>query len=378
MALTETQQVIDQLKRSERPLIAFRKDWNPDAVASAVGLASVLSEMGKKVEIVCDGFVPAEHLGFLTGLKEIRSEMTSLRKFVISVDTRDRKVGELSYEAKDGFLHIYLSPKSGNFEPQHVKMGSTEYQHDLVITLDTPDLKSLGRVAEHGADFLFRTPILNIDHSPANELYGQVNCVDVKATSTGEVLFRICKEMSHPVKEALATAFLTGMVSKTRSFKSGSLTPQALTAAAELVSLGAKRDLIVSSLYRTKTISTLKLWGRALARMKYVPELKMVSSVLTRQDFVLAGATEVDLTDIIEELISASPEAETVALIHEREDGSVCCTVRNEVRRNADRLTAPWKGEGGREQSRCFIKGKPLVEVEKDIIAHLRATLVSA
>ena len=378
MALTEISQVVDQLKRSERPLIAFRKDWTPDAVASAVALSSVLTDMGKKVEIVCDGFAPADHLAFLPGLAAIRSEVSSLRKFVISIDTRERKVGELSYEAKDGFLHIYLSPKSGNFEPHNVKMGSTEYQHDLVITVDTPDIASLGRVAEHAADFLFRTPILNIDHSPANEMYGQVNCVDVKATSTGEVLYRICKEMGHPVKEGLATMLLTGMISKTRSFKSGALTPQALTAASELVSLGAKRDLIVSSLYRTKTIAILKLWGRALARMKYVPELKLVSSVLTRQDFVLAGASENDLADIIDELISTCPEAETVALIHEREDGSVCCTVRNDVKRNADRLTAPWNGEGGREQSRCYIKGKPLVEIEREILAHLRTTLAMA
>jgi hypothetical protein len=103
-----------------------------------------------------------------------------------------------------------------------------------------------------------------------------------------------------------------------------------------------------------------------------------VSSVLTRQDFVLAGANIRDLADIVDELISAAPEAETVALIYEMEDGSVCCTVRNDARRNADSLTAPWGGEGTRVQSRCYLKGTPIVEAERDILAHLRTTLAKA
>jgi nanoRNase/pAp phosphatase (c-di-AMP/oligoRNAs hydrolase) len=378
MALTETRQAIEQLRRAERPLIAFRKDWNPDAVASAISLALVLDGLGKKTEITCDGFVPDESLSFLPRLKDIRPVITSLRKFVISVDTRDRQVGELSYEAQDGRLNVYLTPKSGNFEPHHVQFSSTDYQHDLVIVIDTPDLVSLGATHEHATDFLFRTPIVNIDHSPANELYGQVNCVDVKATSSAEVVYGLIKELGHPINEELATALLAGMISKTRSFKDGALTPQSLTAASDLVALGAKRDLIVAKLYRTKTISTLKLWGRTLARMKFDPTLKLVSSVLTRQDFVLAGANIRDLADIVDELISAAPEAETVALIYEMEDGSVCCTVRNDARRNADSLTAPWGGEGTRVQSRCYLKGTPIVEAERDILAHLRTTLAKA
>ena len=378
MALTETRQAIEQLRRAERPLIAFRKDWNPDAVASAVSLALVLDGLGKKTEITCDGFVPDESLSFLPRLKDIRPEITSLRKFVISVDTSDRQVGELSYEARDGRLNVYLTPKSGDFEPRHVQFGSTDFQHDLVIIIDTPDLPSLGATHEKAADFLFRTPIVNIDHSPANELYGQVNCVDVKATSSCEVVYGLIKELQHPINEELATALLAGMIAKTRSFKDGALTPQALTAASDLVALGAKRDLIVAKLYRTKTISTLKLWGRALARMKFDPGLKLVSSVLTRQDFVLSGANVRDLADIVDDLISAAPEAETVALIYEIEDGSVCCAVRNDAGRNADSLTAPWGGEGSRTQSRCYLKGTPIVEAERDILTHLRATLAKA
>lgn len=375
MALDERQQALSRLRAAERPLIAFRKDWNPDSVAASVALAHALEGMGKKCEIVCEGFAAPEHLAFLPQLKRIRPEMSGLRAFVISVDTRKSRVGELSYEARDGFLHIYLTPKSGAFDAGHVKTGATEYRHDLIVTVDTPDLASLGAVRGDAADFFFRTPILNLDHSPANELYGQVNWVEPTAASSSEVVYRLIRDLGRSIDAELATAIMTGIIAKTRSFRSGAITPQTLTTASELAAAGAKRDVIVSGLYRTKTIPVLRLWGRALARLKFDPTLKLVSSMLTRQDFALAGAGEAALADIVDDLILSAPDAETIVLIHEREGGEVCCLIRSEVRRDADALVARWDGTGGRTQSRCFLKGKSPGEAEQEILSHLRAEL---
>lgn len=375
MALSERQQVLERLRNAERPLIAFRKDWNADAAAAAVALATVLEGMGKKTEIVCDGFAPPEHLAFLPQLKRVRPEMSGLRTFVISVDAQKSRIGELSYEAKDGFLHIYLTPKNGSLDASQVKTGTTDYRHDLIITIDTPDAASLGGIRDVAADFFFRTPILNIDHSPANEMYGQVNCVDATAAASSEVVYRLARELERPIDADLATALLTGIVAKTRSFRSGAITPQTLSAASELVAAGARRDAIVSSLYRTKTIPALKLWGRALARLKSDPTLKLVSSVLTRQDFALSGAGEAALGDVIDELILSSPDAETVVLIYEKEGGEICCVIRSEIRREASALASRWNGQGGRTHAVCFIKGKSVGEAEAEILAHVRSEI---
>jgi len=375
MALSERQQVLEQLRKAERPLIAFRKDWNADAAAAAVALATALDGMGKKTEIACDGFAAPEHLAFLPQLKRVRPEISGLRTFVISVDAQKSRIGELSYEAKDGFLHIYLTPKSGSLDASQVKTSATDYRNDLIITIDTPDAASLGALRDTAADFFFRTPILNIDHSPANEQYGQVNWIDSTASATSEVVYRLVRDLERPVDADLATALLTGIVAKTRSFRSGAITPQTLMAASELVTAGARRDVIVSSLYRTKTIPALKLWGRALARLKSDPALKLVSSVLTRQDFALSGASESSLGDVVDELILSSPDAETVVLIYEKEGGEVCCVIRSEIRRDADALAARWDGEGGRTRAVCLLKGKTVGEAEQEILAHVRSEI---
>lgn len=378
MALTERQQVIAQLRKSERPLICFPKSWNPDAVSSSVALFGMLTSMGKKPEMVSEGFVPQPHLGFLPSLDRVRSELSPLRKFVVSIDTRTHKVGELSYEAGEDALRIFLTPKSGQFDGSHVRTEATDFHHDLIITVDADDLDALGALPEEASDFFHHTPILNIGHSPANERFGQIDHVDVTATSVGEVLYLLAKEMDLPISEELATALLTGMIAKTRSFKEGSITPRALSLASELVSHGARRDLIVTSLYRTKDIPTLRLWGRALARMKHDASLGLVSTVLTRQDFALAGAGEDALAGVIDELISSSPEAETVALIYEVEARKVCCIVRSEKRRDADALVSRWKGRGGHVQSTCLIEDTDIAGAEKEILDHLRAALAGA
>lgn len=376
MALAERQQVLELLKKSERPLIAFRKSWNPDAAASAVGLCLVLERLGKKPEIVCDGFAPPENLKFLPRLDRVRPEMSGLRAFVISVDTAKSRIGELSYESKDGFLHIYLTPKSGTIASEQVKTSATDYRHDLIVTVDTPDLASLGEVREQAADFFFRTPIVNLDHSPANDGYGQVNHVDPTAASATEIVAGLAKDLGQAIDAELATALLTGIIAKTRSFRSGSLTPRTLSLASELVAAGAKRDVIVAALYRTKTVATLRLWGRALARLKHDAACRLVSTVLTRQDFALAGASEDDLPGVIDDLIAASPEAETIALLYEKAPDEICCLVRSENRRDADRLTEPFGGEGGRVESRCFLKGKTIADAERELLGHLRNELL--
>lgn len=375
MALTERQQVLERLRTAERPLIAFRKDWNPDAAASAVALASVLTGLGKRPEIACDGFAPGERLAFLPGAMRVRPELAGMRRFVISIDTSKQKVGELSYESKDGALHIYLTPKAGSLDVRHVTMRSAEYHHDLIVTVDTPDLASLGGLRDQAPEFFFQTPIVNIDHDAGNESYGQTNLVDPTAVSTSEIVYGLAKELGRPLDEELATALLTGIVAKTRSFKAGGVTPRALVAASEFVAAGARREQVVASLYRTKTVPTLRLWGRALARMKSEPSLKLVWTVLTKQDFVLAGAAESALPDVIDDLIVNAPEAETIALLYEHGEGEICCLLRSDARRDADRLMAPWGGEGGRTQMRCFLKGKPMVEAEKEVLARLREEL---
>jgi len=156
------------------------------------------------------------------------------------------------------------------------------------------------------------------------------------------------------------------------------VTPRTLDLAAELMSAGAKREDIVRNLYRTRDIPTLKLWGRALARLKHDGQSGFVWTVLVRQDFVHAGADERYLSEVVEELIMNSPDAGVAGVIYERPNADqpeICAIIATEKHVSAHDLVKPLGPEGGRQMVRLCFPGTDMVAAEKSILETVRRTI---
>ncbi|HTK05069.1 MAG TPA: DHH family phosphoesterase [Candidatus Eisenbacteria bacterium] len=383
MALTSERQFMETLQKSEHPLITFRKEWSVDAVASALALAKFLEKKGKKVDVVAEGFALPKSLKFLPGAEKIRPSFTHLQKFVIHLDLAKTKIDELSYDIEGDKLRIHVTPKAGRFDGKDVTTASTDFKYDCIITVDTPDYGSLGSLFTANTEFFYDRPTVNIDHEPSNEQYGNLNIVDITATSTAECVHSLLKSTGeHFLTEEIATCLLTGIVSKTRSFKTASVTPRTLDIASELVSAGAKREEIVQNLYRTRAISTLKLWGRALARLKFDPGIKMAWTLLLRQDFIHAGASEEHLVDVIDELIMNSPEAEIIGLLYEQESttepgkvAGICALVSSEKHSNSLGLMAGLKPDGTRRMARVCFPATAIMDAERSVMNAIYKSL---
>lgn len=374
---------MEALKRSTHALITFRKEWSVDAAATALALAHVLEKKGKRADVVCDGFVAPKTMRFLPGVENIKPAFHQLQKFVISLDVSKTKIDELSYDLEGDKLRISITPKAGQFEGRDVATASADFKYDLIIAIDSPDYASLGNLFSSNTEFFYHRPTINIDHEPSNEQYGNVNVVDITATSAAEVVYSLLAGTGeHFLTEQVATCLLAGMISKTRSFKTASVTPRTLDIASQLVSAGARREEIVQNLFRTRSISTLKLWGRALARLKFDPATKTAWTLLVRQDFIHAGAEEQFLPDVIDELIMNSPEAEVVALLYEQESSvekgkvaGICSLVATEKHSSALSLMAGLKPEGNRKVARvCFLETS-MIEAERSTLAAIAKAL---
>lgn len=373
MALKETQQILETIKRSTRPLICIPSGGGADAYATALGLAKVLTKLGKEVVIVAaDGAAP-KNLEFLSGADKITSRLDNLRQFVIELDASKTKVEELTYEMKGDKLLVYLSPKKGFWGEKDVRTSSSGYRFDLIICIGSPDYESCAQLYSENTDFFFRTPVINIDHAPENEHYGQINVVDMTASACGEVCHDLIDAIEPGlIDEEVATAFLTGMIAKTKSFKSKNVTPKTLQTASKLIAKGARREEIVQKLYRTRSVQTLRLWGRALARLKADEDAKIVWTMLSQQDFMHAGADEKDLPDVIDELIASTPEARVVVILYEMTNRSICAIVRAERPLDAIALCRGYSAAGTREEVRLCFPDKTIVRVETELIEAIK------
>lgn len=375
LVLSSFDQTIEHLKKSKNIVIALPQEPSVDALASGLALYSVLEHMTKKVKVVSDDFRMPPQSALLPKSSEVRKNLTALKKFVINVDVSKAPVEELSYDIHDNALQIFITPKSGFFRDRDVTFSSSDYEFDLIIVLDAPDLESLGKLYDDNAEFFYHTPIVNIDHSPKNDHFGQMNIVDLTATSTSEIVFELLQKIDPGIlDEYLATHLLTGIISKTKSFQTTSVTPKSLTIASHLISSGARRDDIVKHLYQTKSLPMLKLWGRVLARLRSEPELKMVWSVLNASDFDRAGATAEVLEGVIDELIVNVPEADVVMVLYEDND-HVSGIVYTPPARDGMALLAPFFPRGSKDFTHIQVETHSVKEAETLMLDHFRKVL---
>lgn len=322
MALTIEQQISSLLRGHKQILVCLPAKPTTDAIASGLAMYAVLQKLGKQAKVVAADFALPDNHKFLPKSDEIAHELTALKKFVISIDVSKTSVQDIQYDIQQNRLNIYVTPKTGYLETRDVATSSSDYQFDLIIVLDSRDLASLGKVFEDNAEFFHHTPIINIDHHPANEQFGEINFVHVTATSISEIIFELLEHLDSGqlLDEYIATNLLTGIISKTKSFKTNTVTPRSLAIASHLITSGARREEIVKNLYQTKTVSALKLWGRALAQLQSDPDRKIVWSTLRHQDFSETTTTPRELAQVIDELIINTPDAQHVYVVYEQTD----------------------------------------------------------
>lgn len=385
--LTIEQQIFEQIKKAKNILITFRKSWNGDSVASALAMFLFLKKMGKQTEIVAEkfeeenekeiNFAPSS-LSFLPSFSEIKNFMENLRQFIISLDITNTKVSQIKYKVEDNTLNFIISPRDGFFTHDDITSRSGGFKYDLIIIVDTPDLESLGKIYDNDTEFFYHTPIINIDHHPANEGFGQINFTELTAVSTSEIIFSLLDSYSREfIDENIATCLLAGMISKTRSFKTPNVTPKALSAAAQLISMGARREEVVNNLYRSRPLNIIKLWGRVLARLSNSLDGKLAWSTLTSLDFIKTNTTEADLNDVIDELIINMPLVKVIVIIYEKiKEGktSTRALVYSGRNLNSLDLAKEFNPAGIKDMAKIKID-KPYAEAEKEIISAIEKKL---
>lgn len=375
--LTQNDQIQEQINKAKSILITFSKNWDGDAVASALALFLFLKNEGKEVEIAADKSSAQNPFSFLPSYSLIQNSLDNLRKFIVSLDITNAKVGQIKYKLEEKTLNFIISPKEGFFTHEDIKSRSGNFKYDLIITLDTPDLESLGNIYDNDTEFFYNVPIINVDHHSQNESYGQINAIELTSISTSQIVYKFLSEKnSDAIDEDIATCLLSGIISKTRSFKTQNLTPEALSISSELISRGARREEIVNKLYRSRSINVLKLWGRILARLKSDLNNQLVWSVLTRNDFEKTTTHQSDLGEVIDELIVNIPQAKIIVLLYERLDEkngevktrALVYSVKNI---NSLDLLKPWKAEGTKLLAKVTLDSS-LQDGEKELTKHIK------
>lgn len=324
MELNIQEQIFEQISRAHKIIIVLPEVLTADAAASGLALLFFLKKLEKDASLASSGELP-ENLQFLPNSRGLTSEMGSGKSLVVMLDTSAKKLDEISYQTAEDKVSIFLKGKTEGFTPQDISFAQEKFPLDLIIILDCKSLDDLGKLFENNADLFFETPKINIDNKPGNEYFGAINLVDITASAVAELLAGLFEKYEKTLlDEDIATCLLAGIIARTNSFQRAQTTPKAFLKASELIALGGRQQEIVKNIFKTKSLPLLKLWGRALARLKLDEENSTVYSLLNSADFAKAEANDVDLTLVIKELLENIYGYKIVGLI--------CEAAENEIR----------------------------------------------
>jgi len=362
-------QIFEHINRANRVLIPLGSTPSGDSLAAALALKSFLKKLDKEAWVVAPAGVPKK-FKFLPGAESVVDHLEGSSGFVISVRTENAPLEELSYHQDDAnqVLNIYLKSKEGKYEREDVSFRSDTFPYDLIIIPDIPSLDMLGKLYDENTDLFFETPIINIDHHTNNEHFGEINFVDITATSTTEILMDLLENFESGLIDGdISTNLLAGILVETNSFQHIKTTPRAFLKASSLISMGANQQEIIKQLYKTKSIALLKLWGRALARIKEIPELGLSYTKLSVEDMEKSGSDEI--FGVMEELIASLTQAKILILLAEVKPGEILGYYQIHPNLPALDFATRFSAETINGQIGKFvISGKDLKEAEAEVL----------
>jgi len=166
------------------------------------------------------------------------------------------------------------------------------------------DSGSIERSGSAGAHIREHATIVNVDHHPSNSRFGDVNIVDPEASAVGQMCLDMLEHFRWRITPTMATNLYTALMTDTGGFRHENTTRRALRDAARLASLGTDPSYVASMVYKSRSLTTVRLSALAVASMQVEMDGRLAWAKVTRRMLRDAGAVMAESEDIIDTLNS--------------------------------------------------------------------------
>jgi phosphoesterase RecJ-like protein len=246
----------------------------------------------------------------------------------------------------------------------------------VLLALDCANAKRMGAAA----GLLDHVPMsIDVDHHHDNTRFARINHVVADASSTGEIVRDLLRELDIPLDAEIAEPLYVALVTDTGRFQYTNTTPKALRLAAELVEAGVDVQRVFRGIYESVEFAKLKLLARALERAQVYDGGRLVISYLLRSDFHELGVGEEYAEGIIDYL-RAVEGAEVAATIREPPEPPDAQR-RISLRASSDEVDvsaiARQRGGGGHRQAAGFSSPESIEEIVEFIRSAFAASVVT-
>jgi len=262
------EQVAAELRSRERFLLTAHEGPDGDALGSLLGLHHLLTQLGK------------DSVMFMAA-----------KEFPLPIEYRFLPLEEVFHEPP------------------------ADMPDRTVVFLDC------GNIDRMPVDFLAEDGnlVINIDHHHDNTLFGDVNLVDVAASSTAEIVYGLAVALGAEITPEIASALYVGMVTDTGKFMYENTKARTHRIVAELIDAGVEVDETYRRLYEHVPIEKLRLVSRALDGIQFHCDGLLILSYVTAADYEATGAGE-EMTEGLIDFLRSVEGGKVAALVRDLGD----------------------------------------------------------
>ncbi|MDD5436896.1 MAG: bifunctional oligoribonuclease/PAP phosphatase NrnA [Candidatus Omnitrophica bacterium] len=316
-------QVIEAIAKYNKFLITAHVNLEGDSLGSQLGMKALVESLGKTAIIVDNDAVP-DHYKFLPRAEEVCN-----------------------------------------------KLGDGE-DFEAAIVLDCPTLKRIGKVRDLIAKGKF---IINVDHHISNEKFGDINWVDPNASSAGEMVYKIFKEMGIKLTKETALVLYIAILTDTGSFNYDNTSSVTHEIAGELLGYGIDPASVSESVYERRSIADIKFLGRVLSTIKVNKAADVAYLEITRKMLKETGADLVKAEGFVN--YARSIDKVRVAIIFKEDvNDKINVSFRSKGDVDVNKIASFFNGGGHVKASGCVIEGS-IAEAEKKVLDKVEEVLRS-
>jgi phosphoesterase RecJ-like protein len=310
------QKVIDAIRRHKRFLVTAHVNPEGDSLCSQLAMKELLGILGKTAYIVNHDKVP-EHYKFLPGADGISTDTARPADF------------------------------------------------DAVLVLDCPTMKRIGGV---GKMIPKGAVIINIDHHISSEKFGDVNWVDPNASSTGEMVYRLFRELDVPLTREVALCLYIAILTDTGNFNYDNTSRLTHEIAGELLGYGLDPAMVSESVYERRTLEDIRFLGLVLSTLKVNRAGDVAWLEMTREMVDKTGADMSKSEGFINYARSIGGVKIAILFKEDMADRSrVSVSFRSKSGIDVNGIAAYFGGGGHTKASGCSLTGT-LAEVEARVL----------
>ena len=248
------------------------------------------------------------------------------------------------------------TPKNYCFLPAAQKivhqLGDVQ-QYDAAFVLDCSELE---RVGDKAAEIAKITKIINIDHHVSNGVFSPLRILDAQASSTGELLYRLLKQMHCNMTQDICTNLYAAILTDTGGFRYSNTHKETLWAAGNLVESGADPQWISENIYESDSPAKLKLLAKVLETLSLDLKNKVGSLVVTQNALRDTGAS-LEHTEGLVDIPRTVKEISISILYTQLADDYFKLSLRSKGSVNVEKIAKKFGGGGHINAAACRIKG---------------------